>query len=269
VVRDDRGSLQRFDTAPQRIVSLLPSLTESVCALGACARLVGVDRYSDAPAAVRRLPKLGGLDDVLVERIVALRPDVVLAATAARVTGRLEGLGLQVVVLDSQTPEDVHRSLRLIATLLGTPDAAERVWDGIERDIAAAQARVPAALRDKRVYFEVGPEPYGAGAVSFIGQTLARLGLANVLPPQLGPFPKLNPEYVVRRDPDIVMGEQHDVAAMPSRPGWHGMRALRNGWVCGFDADRYEVLVRPGPRMGEAALVLAQCLSDLGGRTPP
>src|SRR4051812_47432960 len=78
-LRDDRGATHRFSTPPQRIVSLLPSLTESICALGACSRLVGTDRYSNSPASVMSLPKLGGLDDAQVERIVALRPDVVLA----------------------------------------------------------------------------------------------------------------------------------------------------------------------------------------------
>lgn len=203
-VRDDRGAVHRFAVPPQRIVSLLPSITESVCALGACARLVGVDRYSNAPAQVDALPKLGGLDDAQVERIVALKPDVVLAGTSARVTDRLESLGLAVVLLESKTHADVQRSLGLIATLLGTPSEGDRVWEGIQRDIAIAAARVPLALRGQRVYFEVASAPYAAGTASFIGQTLVRLGLGNVVPAELGPFPKLNPEFVVRSRPDIV-----------------------------------------------------------------
>jgi len=78
-VTDDRGRTVSLAAPPQRLISLLPSLTESVCALGGCARLVGTDRYSNAPAEVQALPKLGGIDDAQVERIVALKPDVVLA----------------------------------------------------------------------------------------------------------------------------------------------------------------------------------------------
>ena len=262
-VRDDRGAVHRFAAPPQRIVSLLPSITESVCALGACARLVGVDRYSNAPAQVDALPKLGGLDDAQVERIVALKPDVVLAGTAARVTDRLESLGLTVVLLESKTHADVQRSLGLIAALLGTPSEGDRVWQGIQRDIAIAAARVPPALRGQRVYFEVASAPFAAGTASFIGQTLARLGLANVVPAELGPFPKLNPEFVVRSRPDIVMAVQREVQAMPGRPGWQGLEALQQGRSCGFEPARYEVLIRPGPRMGEAALLIADCLAKL------
>ena len=264
LLRDDRGRAQRFDAPPQRIVSLLPSLTESVCALGACAHLVGTDRYSNWPAAVQGLPKLGGMEDAQVERIVALRPDVVLAAPSSRVVDRLEGLGLRVVVLESKTHADVNRTVGLLAQMLGSPAEAEMLLQGIERDLRSAAARVPPSLRGQRVYFEVSAAPHAAGAASFIGETLARLGMGNVVPAALGPFPKLNPEYVVRAAPDIVMATRREVEAMASRPGWQTLRALQ-GRSCGFDPERYEVLIRPGPRLGEAALAMADCLAGLAG----
>ena len=96
-LHDDRGATLVLAAPPQRIVSLLPSFTESVCALGGCARLVGTDRYSNWPVSVRALPKLGGVDDAQIERIVALRPGVVLAAPSARVIDRLEALGVKVL----------------------------------------------------------------------------------------------------------------------------------------------------------------------------
>lgn len=266
VLRDDAGTEHRFDAPPRRIVSLLPSLTESVCALGACARLVGVDRYSNWPASVAALPHLGGLEDAQVERIVALKPDVVLAAKSARVTERLTTLGLRVVLIESQTYSDVRRSLATLAQLLGTPGEGDRLWAGIEATLNQAAARVPAALRGQRVYFEVASDPYAAGASSFIGETLARLGLGNVVPPELGPFPRLNPEYVVRHQPDIVVAAQRAVKEMPARPGWQALRALqaRPARACGFDPVRYELLIRPGPRLGEGATALADCLAGLG-----
>ncbi len=265
-LRDDRGATLRLAAPPQRIVSLLPSLTESVCALGACARLVGVDRFSNWPNRVRALPKLGGIDDAQIERIVALRPDVVLVSSSARIVDRLEALGLKVLVLDSRDHADVQRSLIAIAQLLGTPGEAERVWARIERETHAAIERVPPALRGRRVYFEVDTTPFAAGAGSFIGETLAQLGLVNAVPPELGPFPQLNPEYVLRAQPDIVMAVRPALAEMPRRPGWAALRALRDDRTCGFASDLYELLVRPGPRMGEAAGVIADCLVAIAAR---
>ncbi|WP_292451956.1 ABC transporter substrate-binding protein [Methylibium sp.] len=265
-VRDDRGVSLSFAAPPARIVSLLPSLTESVCALGGCARLVGIDRFSDWPSEVQSLPRLGGLEDAQIERIVALEPDVVLAAASARSTQRLEALGLKVLVVESQTHADVKRTLGLLARLLGTPDEAARLWSAIEQDLQRAAALVPPARRGQRVYFEVASAPYAAGAASFIGETLARLGMANAVPAELGPFPKLNPEYVVRIQPDIVMAVQREIDAMPRRPGWRHLRALQQQRTCGFAAGRYEMLVRPGPRLGEAALQLADCLAMLEPR---
>ncbi|RQP26534.1 ABC transporter substrate-binding protein [Piscinibacter terrae] len=261
-LRDDRGALHRLVAPPVRVVSLLPSLTETVCSLGACAQLVGTDRYSNWPAAVLLLPKLGGLEDANVERIVALKPDVVLAAKSARVIERLESLGLRVVVLESQTHADVKRSVDLIAKLLGRPADAVRLWAQIDQDVARAAAMVPPALRGQRVYFEVASAPYAAGEASFIGETLTRLGMRNAVPKALGPFPKLNPEFVVRAKPDVVMAERRAVDEMPSRPGWQGIAAL-HGRSCGFESSRYETLIRPGPRMGEAALLMAECLQGL------
>ena len=268
VVRDDRGATLVLAAAPQRIVSLLPSLTESVCALGACARLVGTDRFSNFPASVVALPKLGGLDDAQIERIVSLKPDVVLLSPSARVIDRLEALGLKVLVLESRNHADVKRTLALLAQMLGMPAEAERVAAAIERDTRAAAARVPAALRGQRVYFEVDATPYAAGPASFIGETLARLGMANAVPAALGPFPKLNPEYVLRLQPDIVMAAERNLAEMPKRPGWAALRALRERRSCGFASERYELLIRPGPRMGEAALVLADCLVAITPSAP-
>ncbi|HEY6476023.1 MAG TPA: helical backbone metal receptor [Polyangia bacterium] len=262
-IRDDRGVTITLGAPPRRIVSLLPSLTEAVCALGACDRLVGTDRFSNWPSSVAALPKLGGLEDAQIERIVALKPDVVLASTSARVMDRLESLGVRVISLESRNRADVRRTLGVLGHLLGIPGKAEEVWAGVERDTRAAAARVPAALRGQRVYFEIDPTPYAAGPDSFIGETLRGLGLGNAIPAELGPFPKLNPEFIVRAQPDIVMAVQASVADMPRRPGWSTLRALRDGRSCGFPSATYELIVRPGPRMGEAAAALADCLARL------
>jgi iron complex transport system substrate-binding protein len=260
VLRDDLGTEHRFAQPPQRIVTLLPSLTETAWVLGVGPRLVGVDRFSNWPAEIAPLPRLGGLEDVQIEAIARLKPDVVLASTSARSLDRLEALGFVVLRLKSDSHADVRRTLGLVARLLGTPAEGERVWARLEGQIAAAAARVPAAVRGRRVYFEIGGGPYAAGTTSFIGETLARLGMANIVPPDLGPFPKLNPEFVVRARPDLVMGVQREQAALLARPGWQAVPALRDRRVCGFESAAYETLIRPGPRLGEAAALLADCL---------
>lgn len=262
-VRDDRGEVLVWNAPPKRIVSLLPSVTESLCALGACASLVGTDDFSNWPDAVRRLPKLGGLDDAQLERIVQLKPDLVLATPGARVIERLQSLGFRVMVLKSESHADVRRSLLLLAELTGKREAGPLAWTRIENQLADAAARVPAGVRGQRVYFEVGA-PYAAGATSFIGETLTRLAMGNIVPAELGPFPNLNPEFVVRANPDIVMAVAREIDNMPRRPGWASLKALKDRRTCAFAPDRYEVLVRPGPRMGEAALNISECLAGLG-----
>lgn len=260
-LQDDRGRLVRLAQPPQRIVSLLPSLTEAVCALGACARLVAADRYSNWPAAVSALPKVGGLEDAQIERIVALRPDVVLAAQSSRAVERLEALGLNVIALEPRTHAEVRTTLDKLATLLGRPEQGAVLWQGIEAQLQQAAARVPAGVRGQKVYFEVDAGPYAAGRASFVGETLHRLGMANVVPAELGPFPKLNPEFVLRARPDLIMLLDRNVADLPHRPGWRTLAAVQQQRICGFDSDRYDALVRPGPRLGEAALLLADCLA--------
>ncbi|MEX8492513.1 ABC transporter substrate-binding protein [Sphaerotilus sp.] len=263
IVRDDRGTAIRLATPPQRVVTLLPSLTETVCALGFCERLIGTDRYSNWPASVAALPKFGGMDDTQVERLVALRPDVVLAARSTRAVERLESLGLHVVVLEPRSQAEAKRMVAAIATLMGRPAQGAVLWARIDQQVQHAAARVPVALRGQKVYFEVDSAPYAAGSTSFIGELLAQLGLGNIVPPALGPFPKLNPEFIVRAQPELVMAVERNLRDMPRRPGWATLKALQTGRTCAFEVGRYDMLVRPGPRLGEAAELIADCLQAL------
>ena len=263
-VTDDRGITVSFAQPPQRIVSLLPSLTETVCELGQCARLVGVDRYSNYPASVIKLPQVGGGLDPNIEAIVALKPDLVLMATSSRSGQRLQSLGIKVLALEPKTHADVKRVVEKVGQVLGVADAA-RVWRVIDAATQAAAQSLPKGVAATRVYFEVNPGPYGAGESSFIGETLTRLGVKNIIPVKLGPFPKLNPEYIVRANPDVIMIGQRSVDSMGQRPGWASMRAMREHRLCVFTAEQSDVLVRPGPRMAEGARLMAQCLADKAG----
>ncbi len=263
VIRDDRQQEVHIVKPPQRIVSLLPSLTETVCELGQCQKLVGVDRYSNWPDSLAKLPRVGGGIDPNIESVVALKPDLVLMATSARGAERFQSLGLTVLALEPRTHADVQRVMRLVAQALDVPvQDSERVWRHIDAAVNAAAQSIPAQAKGQRVYFEVSRTPYGASESSFIGETLHRLGMRNILPASMGPFPKLNPEFVVRAQPDLIMVGDSNFADMHARPGWPAMRAMREQRVCHFKPQDSDVLVRAGPRMAEAARLMAQCLAN-------
>jgi iron complex transport system substrate-binding protein len=263
-VLDDRGAVVQLLPVPQRIVSLLPSLTESVCALGQCAKLVGVDRYSNYPTSVRALAQVGGGLDPNIEAIVALKPDLVLVATSAPGSDRLRALGLRVVALEPKDYANAVRVLGALGQILGV-DTAKSVVQTMQADMRNAVSLVPTAAAGKRVYFEVSPAPHAASETSFIGETLTRLGARNVVPATLGPFPQLNPEFVVRAQPDVIMVGDSNWALMRKRPGWASLSAVQQQRVCTFTPEQSDVLVRPGPRMVEAAALMAQCLRSVRG----
>ena len=264
VLRDDRLVEVTIAKPPQRIVSLLPSLTETVCALGQCQKLVGVDRYSNWPQSIANLPRMGGGIDPNIERVVASKPDLVLMAPSARGAERLSALGLTVLALEPKSYADVQRVMGLMAQALGLPvQESERAWHQIDAAVNDAAQSIPQSAKGQRVYVEVGTAPYGASESSFIGETLQRLGLRNILPASLGPFPKINPEFVVRAQPDIIMVGDSSFAEMAARPGWQSMRAMRTQRVCHFKPEESDMLVRAGPRMAEGARVMAKCLTDM------
>ncbi len=252
----------RFEQPPRRIASLLPALTETVCELGECNRLVVVDRYSNWPRRVARLPKAGGLDDVDVEQVVSARPDVVLLGNSPRVEERLRSLGVVVFELESQTYADIGRNVSVLGDMLGVPQRAKRLNLQIQQSVAEVAAATRARLGGHAplVYFEVDPAPYGAGPQSFMGQMLERVGARNILPASLGPFPRLNPEYVVRADPDIILVSAADASQLAYRPGWNGIRAVHENHICTFPPEVRDTIVRPGPRVAVGFEALSQCL---------
>jgi iron complex transport system substrate-binding protein len=262
VVRDDAGREVRFAHPAQRVVTLLPSLTETVCALGACPRLVAVDRYSDWPAAVRSLPKAGGLDDAQVEEIVRLRPDVVLLSLSQRITGRLQELGVQSVAVDTQTFAHIAYSVVLVGQVLGLSERAAALNGEIDRSVRAVSetARAHRHGAGPSVYVEVDRAPYAAGAGSFIGEMLARLGARNIVTPDLGPFPRLNPEYVVRHNPDVIVVTEEELPDFAGRPGWNQIRAVKEQRVCSFPPGVRYMIERPGPRVADGMQALEACL---------
>ncbi len=263
VLRDDLKRAVDFAHPPLRIVSLLPSLTETVCALGACDRLVATDRYSNWPAHVQSLPKAGGIDDAQVELIVSLRPDLVLISSSQRVTDRLHDLGLVCFALSTDSYPDISHTVRTIGAILGVADRAQRLDEDIAREVQRIGAQAMARRRGDgpSVYFEVDGPPYAAGPSSYIGELLTRLGARNIVTPDMGAFPQLNPEYVVRHDPDVIFVSPAELAHLAERPGWDRIRAVREQRLCAFPPTVRDSIVRPGPRVADGMRAMADCLA--------
>jgi iron complex transport system substrate-binding protein len=136
---------------------------------------------------------------------------------------------------------------------------ADQLLRDMDAGVQAAAQTLPPRARGMRVYFEVSPAPYAAGQGSFIGELMRSLGLVNIIGPGSAPFPLINPEAVVRAAPQLIIASRASLDGMARRPGWAALAALREGRVCAFDGAERDILVRPGPRMAEAAGLLARC----------
>lgn len=262
-IRDDLGRLVKVPARVDRVVSLSPALTESVCALDACGHLVGVDRYSNWPASVQKLPKLGSLNGFNIEAVTALRPDLVLAPNDPHLLTSLQRLGLKVLVLMPERYADIAGVLQRVGQVLGLPaERAENRWQSIEAGMSELAASMPTAAQRLRTYVEVDPTPYVAGPDSFIGEMLQRLSLKNVVGERGRAFLPISREWVLQADPDLMMvGDPGRVGleALKARPGWRRLRALRTGRVCQFSGEALDTMVRPGPRVVEGARRMRDC----------
>lgn len=259
-VRDTQGRTVEIAQVPRRIVSLLPSATESLCALGACDRLVGVDGFSNYPPQVMALPQLGKNFAAQIEAIVRLRPDVVLLSHAPPSMAQLARFGIPVLVLDALDQAGIYAQLRTLDSLL-QQQRAEALIAQMQAQVQRAAASVRTAA-GRRVYFEVDATPYAAGPSSFIGELLTALGARNIVAPSLGAFPRLAPEYIVRQNPQLIIHTpETSPGSFARRPGWGVIDAVRSGQICTLTTVEVDLVSRPGPRLGEAAAVLARCLN--------
>jgi cobalamin transport system substrate-binding protein len=263
VLRDLAEHELRLEHTPQRVITLLPPLTEIVCALHECARLVATDRYSDWPESVKTLPKTGGLDDPQIEQILLLRPDVVILAHATQVENRLRALGVPTFEVKTETYADLSRTIAALGLLLGVPEQAAEVRRDIERSLATAVEAAKLSLngRTPLVYYEVDNGPYSAGPDSFIGWMLNQLHAQNIVTADLGPFPRLNPEYVVVHNPDVIFASPTEAPNLGHRAGWDHIRAVKENRICTYPRAVQDTIEHAGPRMPEGLRALADCLT--------
>jgi iron complex transport system substrate-binding protein len=165
------------------------------------------------------------------------------------------------MAFDIKAMADEERALQKMGLALGSNEAY-RVWKQIQAEITRANKQLDGSQKNMKVYFEVNAAPYAAGQTSFIGELLNRLELNKIIPDSLGAFPKINPEFVVQAKPDIIMLSETRLADMQKRPGWNSIPALAKDRICAFNKEQSDILVRPGPRMGQAALILSQCIAE-------
>ncbi len=260
-MRDDRGVSVRLAESPRRIVSLAPNLTEIVFLLGRERMLVGVTRYCNHPPEAARLPRVGGIVDPDVERIVALAPDLVLCTTDGNPRERvrvLEEMGIPCFAVGPQDLAGVFGTIERIGLLLGVPEKGRKAAAGL-------RARAAGAFREKvdpspRVLFLVSTSPViAAGNGTFLDEIVRLSGGTNAAAGFSGRYPRLSVEDLIAVGPDVIL-----VAAMTgverfSRDvtRWTEIPAFRDGEVVPLDGD---LVTRPGPRMvraGEGGEVLS------------
>ena len=250
-------------TTQHRLVSLSPSATEIVAALGAAPWLVGVDDYSKFPPEVEKLPKVGSFLTPNLEVIVSLKPTLVIVDDVHKpAAGALRDAGLQTIECPIHSLPDVKKALATVGAKLGKADDAKRVADQIEAALDAAAARRPA--KRPRVLAILDREAGGlgnlvaAGPGSWLDELLAVAGGENVLAASGVRYPKLSMEEVLRTQPEIILDASY--AARASTKEWTtiDVPAVKAGRVVVLSE---EFMVAPSPRVEQALATITKAIA--------
>lgn len=266
-IQDGAGRTLSLEAPARRVVSMMPSVTEWVIALGAADRLVARTDYDGDPA-VAHLPSIGGGLTPGIEWLAARQPDLVFAwpdAPSRSVVARLEALGIPVYTAPSETISEALRVAADVGTLLGLEHAADSVIAAVRSGLDSVRAAVADRPRPG-VLFLIGIDPImAAGPGTFIDELLAAAGGRNVLEGTGLRWPQLSLEEVVTRAPDVIIvgsaGVDDPAAALRGRPGWREVPAVRAARVHTVDPDRVN---RPGPRLADTAARLARLIRGAG-----
>jgi iron complex transport system substrate-binding protein len=258
---------------PQRVVSLAPSVTETVFALGFGDRLVGVTTSCDFPAEARKIPKIGGFMSPSLETILAKQPDLVIGASSATDPAKareMERLGLKVTLISLATVNDILASIKRIAALLGNAESGERLAHKITREIDQVRRRVAAAPR-RSTLLVVGLRPLIAvGGRNFIDELITLAGGKNIAGDAAQPWLNLPDEYVVAQAPQVIIVAGMGSERAESAKHWADLKsipAVEQRRVYNYPSD---AILRPGPRIGEgleeiARLVHPECFAEAKG----
>lgn len=269
-ITDAAGRQVTLASRPRRIISLAPSNTEILYALGLGDRVVAVDELSDYPAEARQVQKIGGSQGTYnLEQIVGLQPDLILAAgiTSSEVIKSLADLQ-QPVVVASVTEisfENVFASIELVGRITGQAEQAQRLTADMQREVAQTEAAVAGVQVRPRVYWELDAtdptKPFTVGPNNFIGDMIAMAQATNIFSDTSTPYPQVSSEQVVAADPEVIILADADygitVESVLQRPGWQATAAVRERRVYPIDSN---LVSRPGPRLAQGFREVARLI---------
>lgn len=266
-VADGLGRSVTIKAEPQRIISLAPSCTEIVFALGLGGRVVGVDQFSNYPPEVASVEKVGGFADPSMEKIASLKPDLILGTSMhKKFLPQFEALGVPVLLFEPRNVDGVLADIRLVGRATGCAEAAEKLAQQISSRIEGVRSKVQTVPVDQRpwVYYEVYSEPImTVGPRTLIHQLIELAGGRNIAYDAQTDYPEFSSEVIIQRNPEVIIFPSfHGSAALTpeklrARPGWERIRAVKEGRVYGIDAD---IISRPGPRIADAVEELAHLI---------
>ena len=263
-VKDDAGRSVTLARRPQRIISLAPSNTEILFAVGLGDRIVGVDTYSNYPPAATSKPQISNYSSTDLEQVVAATPDLIFAAGITRpdVIAAFEARGFAVIVLNPADLAGVLDNLTLVGQVADVNAEAAKVRGEMETRLAALTAKLRTATTKPRVFFELDPDQYfTVGPKSFIDDLITRAGGMNIAADAGTPYPKLSAEQIILKDPEVIILSDEiagaTVESVNARPGWAGINAVKGGRIVAIDPD---LTNRPGPRIVDALEKLAIAL---------
>ena len=268
VLTDDLGRTVTLASPAQRIISLAPSNTEILFAIGAGSQVVGRDEISDYPEEVKPLPTVGGWSGFSTESIVALHPDLVLAADTipAELVASLEDLGLTVYRLANPlTLEDLYANLETVGMLTGHESDAAALVDSLQVRVAAIDEKIAAVTERPTVYYELDAtdttKPFTSGPGTFVDLLISRAGGSNVAADLTSQWAQISLEQLVVANPDfIILGDSAygtTAESVKQRPGWNQLAAVQNDQIFPFDDN---LISRPGPRLVDGLEALAKLL---------
>jgi iron complex transport system substrate-binding protein len=261
---DAMGRHVRVPLTPHRVVALAPSITETIYTLGAGDDVVGVTDFTDWPAAARERPSVGGIVNPSIEKIVALRPDLVIATGEVNppdTVDQLDRLRIPVFVVNPQGLGGIFESVRQIGRALNRSADADRLADGLRARRDAVSARVHGLPRP-RVLLVIWPDPViTVGREAFITDVITAAGGQSVTEDLAQQWPQISLEEVLRRNPDLLLLPAHghqpiSLADLERRPGWDRVEAVRRHRVI-YYAERLD---HSSPRALDALEDLAEQL---------
>lgn len=262
-ITDDDKRTVTIAAEPKRIVSLVPSMTEVLFALGLGDRVVGNTTFCDYPEEAKSKEKVGEFAKIDLEKVVGLSPDLVLATSLhyQTVAPALRERGVTVAVFEATSVEGVLAQILTIGRLTGRTKEAEALVQSMRARLDAVAAKVVQAPKP-RVYWELDALLYSVGKGSIIDDMITRAGGDNIGRSLAGEWPQFNMEALVAADPEVIFLADHDfgetAAKVASRAGWSGITAVKQGRI--VEIDDINLVSRPGPRIVEAVEYIAKAL---------